>query len=75
MDMDIILIIAISISFAATNKLLKMYGKKSMRKPMGFRWNILRKLNCHKKALQRSNCFCNYFFFTRYFNVIMHIRM
>lgn len=31
MNMDIILIIAISISFAATNKLLKMYGKKSMR--------------------------------------------
>lgn len=31
MDMDIILIIIIAISFAATNKLLKMYGKKSMR--------------------------------------------
>lgn len=27
----LIIIIAISISFAATNKLLKMYGKKSMR--------------------------------------------
>ena len=31
MNMDIILIIIIAISFAATNKLLKMYGKKSMR--------------------------------------------
>ena len=31
MNMDIILIVAISVSFVVSNKLLERYGKKSMR--------------------------------------------
>ena len=31
MDMDIILIVAISVSFVVSNKLIKRYEKKSMR--------------------------------------------